>query len=71
MASHKKSIQIASQHSIKCLDTMFDLVSANTSISRYVMYHSEGIVIRSTQALHTGLRVFAPQLASVHWHGMQ
>jgi len=49
---------------------MANLVWANTNISRYVMHNSIGIVICSMSALHTGLRVFAPQMASIHWHAI-
>jgi len=45
---------------------MANLVWANTNISGYVMHNSIGIVMRSTYALHIGLRVLAPQLASIH-----
>jgi len=69
-ASYKKSIQIVSQQGNKCPDTIVNLVWANTYISRYVMRDSVGIAIRSMQALHTGLCVFAPQLASMHWHAI-
>ena len=63
----KKSIQIVCEQGIKGPDTMANLVWANTHISRYVMHNSIGIAICST-VLHTGLRVFARQLASIHWH---
>jgi len=66
----KKSIQVVSQHGIKGPDTMANLVWANTNISGYVMNNSISIVICGTQALHTGLRVFSPQLASIHWHAI-
>ena len=49
---------------------MANLVWANTNISGYVMHNSIGIVICNTYALHTGLRAFAPQLASLHWHAI-
>jgi len=49
---------------------MANLVWANTNISGYVMHNSIGIVIRNTQALHTGLREFAPQLTSIQWHAI-
>ena len=42
---------------------MANLVWASTHISGYVMRNSIGIVMCNTEALHTGLRVFAPQLA--------
>jgi len=44
---------------------MANLVWANTHISGYVMHNSIGIVICSTKSLHTSLRVFVPQLASI------
>jgi len=40
---------------------MANQVWANTNISGYVMHNSIGIVICSTQALYTGLHVFAPR----------
>jgi len=49
---------------------MANLVWANTYISGYVMQNSVGIVVCSMQALHTSLRTFAPQLASIHWHAI-
>ena len=49
---------------------MANLVCANTYISGYVMHNSIGIVICSTEALHTSLRVFAPQLASIHLYAI-
>ena len=60
-ASYKKSIQIVSQHGIKGPDTMANLGWAKTNIYVYVLHNS-------VLALHTGLCVFAPQVASVHWH---
>jgi len=69
-AAHTKSIQIVSQEGIKGPDTMANLVWANTYVSGYVMNDSVDIIIGSTYALHTSLGVFAPQLASIHWHAI-
>ena len=49
---------------------MANLVWANTYISGYVMHNSVGVIVCSTQALHTSMCVFAPQLASIHWHAI-
>ena len=49
---------------------MANLVWANTYISGYAMHKSVGIIVCSAQALHTCLCVFAPQLASIHWHAI-
>jgi len=57
-------------NNIKGPDTMANLVWANTCISGYVTQYSAGIFIRSTQAQHAGLCIFAPQLARIHWHAI-
>jgi len=63
------SIQIVSQQGIRSADTMVHLVLPNAYISGYVMHDSVGIILHMW-VVHTSRCVFAPQLASIHWHAI-
>ena len=64
-------MQIVSKQGIKGPDIMVNLVWAITYISEYVMHiNLVAITVSNSQAVHASLCVFAPQLASMHWHGI-
>jgi len=66
----EQNIQIVPEQGIKGSDVMVNLVWANTSISGYVMRNSAGIILGNSEAFRTSLCIFAPQLASMHWHAV-